>query len=47
MMYLASEGYSDAEIGMADRGELLAIYVALTSNDATGVERAVESALES
>ena len=47
MMYLASQGCSDAEIGMADRGELLAIYVALTSNDATGVERAVASALES
>lgn len=46
-MYLASQGYSDAEIDEVSEGELLSIYVALTSGDATEVNRVVASAMES
>lgn len=47
VVYLASEGYSDAEIATVDQGELIEIYIALTSNDAMAVDTAVASALES
>ena len=47
LMYLANQGYSDAEIDMVTEGELLSIYVALTSGDSTEVSRLVASAMES
>lgn len=47
VQYLASEGYTESEIDMTDRSELLSIYVALTSGDTNDVDDAIGSALES